>query len=112
MPGGRDQPSRGTIAVDPATGEVGQTTISWEKVSGTVTVTYPAPSTGIRLPVRWQSLPPASTAVVAPATVTIRPGSSEGSFQISTYYVSTAERIDVASEHWGVSQTASFTLQP
>ena len=40
MPGGRDQPSRGTIAVDPATGEVWRTTISWERVSGTVTVTY------------------------------------------------------------------------
>jgi hypothetical protein len=39
-PGGGDQPSRGTVAVDPATGEVWETRVSWEKVSGTVAVTY------------------------------------------------------------------------
>jgi hypothetical protein len=81
-------------------------------VRGTVKVRYPAPSSGIRVPIRWRSTPPNSTAIVTPATAVIPAGSSEGSFQITTYYVSTPEQIEIESEHWGVSQTAHLTLQP
>jgi hypothetical protein len=39
-PDGRDNPTRGSVLVDPATGEVLRTTLSWEKVRGQVTVDY------------------------------------------------------------------------
>ena len=39
-PEGRDQPSRILAAVDPLTGTVLKTTLSWEKVTGSIIVTY------------------------------------------------------------------------
>lgn len=39
-PEGRDQPSRIELLVDPATGEVHRTTISWERVKGSIVVAY------------------------------------------------------------------------
>jgi hypothetical protein len=40
MPDGRDQATRGTVLVDPITGEVLRTTVTWEKVSGSISVTF------------------------------------------------------------------------
>jgi hypothetical protein len=39
-PGGRDQPSRVLAVVDPLTGTVLKTTLSWEDVTGSIVVTY------------------------------------------------------------------------
>ena len=39
-PEGRDQPSRIEALVDPATGEVHRTTVSWERVKGSIIVAY------------------------------------------------------------------------
>jgi hypothetical protein len=39
-PEGRDQPSRILAVVDPLTGTVFKTTVSWEKVTGSIVVTY------------------------------------------------------------------------
>jgi hypothetical protein len=80
-------------------------------VTGTVTVTYPAPSVSIRLPVKWRSTPPDSTAILAPISVVVPAGATEGSFQITTFYSSTEEQIEVTSEHWGEAR-ATFTLRP
>jgi hypothetical protein len=40
MPDGRDQPARGTIVVDSRTGEIFRTIVTWEKVTGSVAVTF------------------------------------------------------------------------
>jgi hypothetical protein len=39
-PEGRDQPSRVLAVVDPVTGTVSKTTLSWEKLTGSIIVTY------------------------------------------------------------------------
>jgi hypothetical protein len=39
-PDGHDQPSRIEVLADPATGEIRQTTISWEHVKGSIAVDY------------------------------------------------------------------------
>jgi hypothetical protein len=39
-PEGRDQPSRIEALVDPATGEIHRTTVSWERVKGSIVVDY------------------------------------------------------------------------
>ena len=39
-PEGRDQPSRIEALVDPSTGEIYRTTVSWERVKGAIVVTY------------------------------------------------------------------------
>ena len=39
-PDGRDQPSTIEVLVDPATGEVHRTTVSWERVKGSIVVEY------------------------------------------------------------------------
>src|SRR6185436_14705084 len=49
-PEGRDQPSRVVALVDIETGEVMRTVLTWERVKGTVTVTYGA-APGVPAPV-------------------------------------------------------------
>jgi hypothetical protein len=82
-----------------------------QAVTGTVTLTYPAPSVSIRLPVKWRSTPPDSTAILAPISVVVPAGATEGSFQIITFYTSVEEHIEVTGEHWGEAR-ATFTLRP
>jgi hypothetical protein len=82
-----------------------------ETLTGTATVTFPAPTGGLRLPIDWSSTPPGSTAVLLPPTVLIPAGSTDGSFLITTFFVSTPAAIDVSTEHWGLQQ-ASFTVTP
>ena len=84
---------------------------SGSRVRGTVTLAYPAPSVGLKLPLKWQSTPPDSTAILAPAHVVVPAGSTEGSFEITTFYVSSEEQIEVTSEHWG-ERGATFRLRP
>jgi len=81
-------------------------------IRGTVTVSYPAPPTGIRLPLKWQSTVPASSALLFPASVPIAAGATEGTFQISTFYTSVREDVEVVCERWGLAQTVRFTVLP
>jgi hypothetical protein len=39
-PDGRNQPSRIEVLVDPLTGEIYRTSVSWERVNGSIVVTY------------------------------------------------------------------------
>ncbi|MCC7009578.1 MAG: IPT/TIG domain-containing protein [Acidobacteria bacterium] len=81
-------------------------------IRGTATVTLPAPSNGIRLPIVWKSTPAGLSAVRVPAAVYIAKGEVTGTFQIDTFYVSTPESIEMSLEHWGVTKTVRFTVGP
>jgi len=51
-PDGRDQPSRIEALVDPLTGEIHRTTMSWERVKGSIVVAYDrVPGIAVPVPV-------------------------------------------------------------
>jgi hypothetical protein len=51
-PDGRDNPTRGVVVVDPATGDVFKTTLIWESVSGSTATTYDhVPNIDVLVPV-------------------------------------------------------------
>jgi hypothetical protein len=77
-----------------------------------VTITFPAPGGGVRLPLRWTSTPPNSTAVLLPTSVLVPADATSGSFQITTFFVSSPEQIEVSSDHWGETRSATFTITP
>jgi hypothetical protein len=81
-------------------------------LTGTVTITFPAPGGGVRLPLRWTSTPPNSTAVLLPTSVLVPADATSGSFQITTFFVSSPEQIEVSSDHWGETRSATFTITP
>jgi hypothetical protein len=85
---------------------------SGSPVRGTVSLTFAAPSSGLSLPLTWSSTPSGSTAVIVPPVVRIVSGATSGSFQITTFYTSSAETISLATEHGGQGRTAVFTLTP
>jgi hypothetical protein len=52
-PDGRNQPSRIQVLVDPATGEILRTAVSWEQVKGSIVVTYGrVPGFDVAVPLR------------------------------------------------------------
>jgi hypothetical protein len=51
-PDGRDQPSRIEALIDPLTGEIHRTTVSWERVKGSIVVAYDrVPGIGVPVPI-------------------------------------------------------------
>lgn len=83
-----------------------------QRLRGSVTVTYPAPDAGIRLPLTWTSTPANSTAVLVPTTVQIGAGQTTGTFEITTFFQSTTGQIKLVADHGGVGKTVTFTLAP
>lgn len=83
-----------------------------QRLRGSVTVTYPAPDAGIRLPLTWTSTPSRSNAVLVPTTVQVGAGQTTGTFEITTFYQSTAEQLTLVSDHGGVGKSVTFTLTP
>jgi hypothetical protein len=81
-------------------------------VTGTVTLTYPAPGGGVYLPLAWTSAPSDPTAILIPLNAFVAANQTSGSFQITTFYTSTPEQVVVSAERWGESKSASFLLGP
>jgi hypothetical protein len=81
-------------------------------VTCTITLLYQAPTAGITLPITWTSDPANSTSVILPRTVTVQGTSATVSFQISTFYVSSAQTIVVSSSYNDLALSATLTLTP
>ena len=88
------------------------TVTTGQPVRATVTLKYAAPSAGLRLPLTWQLTPSRSAAALFPTTVFVPSGSVVGSFQVTTFFTSGEQRIDVTSEHGGASKTATVVMRP
>lgn len=83
-----------------------------QSVIGTVTIKYPAPNGGLSMPITWSSSPVNSTAVLVPQNAVVHGGSNQGTFQISTFFVSRPQQITVNISYGGVAKSATFTVQP
>lgn len=79
---------------------------------GSVSLTFPAPSTGIRIPLTWNVSPSGSSAVLYPLAATIPAGAMSGSFQVTTFFVSSPVTAQVSAEHGGETRSASFVIAP
>lgn len=91
------------LSFDAASVQAGQ------RLWGSVTVTYPAPTGGIRLPL---ASPSRSSAVLIPLNVQVPAGETTGTFQITTFYQSSPQQILVVTDHGGQSKSATATIQP
>lgn len=79
-------------------------------VRGVMRLTYPAPSTGLSIPLTWRRTPE-DVLGLFPTTAFVPSGSTEGSFVASTFYVSSPVQIQLTAEHWG-EQRAALTVGP
>jgi hypothetical protein len=76
---------------------------------GSVSVTFPAPSGGITIPLTW-SVSGGTGAVLYPLTTSIAAGATTSSFQVTTFFVSSPVTVRVTAEHGGQTRTAGFVI--
>jgi hypothetical protein len=100
-PAQTSQPSLSSLALNPASITGGQ------NVTGTVTLTAAAPSTGIMV-----NLSNANPAASVPSSVTIPPNSSSANFTIATAAVSMTTVGNITASYAGVNKSASLTVNP
>jgi hypothetical protein len=79
---------------------------------GSVSVTFPAPSTGIRVPLTWSTSPSGSGATLYPLTASIPAGATSGSFQVITFFVSSPVTVQLSAAYGGQARTAGFVISP
>ena len=99
---GEGQVSLDSLAVTPASVAGGQPS------TGTVTLSGPAPGTGVA--VTLSSTNPAVASV--PPSVTIGAGVSSTSFSITTFAVASSTPVDIIASADGATRTATLTVMP
>jgi len=77
-----------------------------EQVQGTIRLTGIAPAGGIVV-----ALTSSDAAVTVPASVTVEPGMSEVTFDVTVRPVTTNKDVDISATHRGQTLTASFRLE-
>lgn len=87
-------------------------TSAGQPMRGSVSVTFPAPAGGIRIPLAWSLSSNGAGAALYPSTASIAAGATSGSFQVTTFFVSSAVSVTASADHGGQSKAAGFVIGP
>jgi hypothetical protein len=81
-------------------------------IRGSATLRYAAPTGGILLKLFWATTPARATAIQYPLSAFVPSGSTTGSFQVTTFYTSSQESLEVATAYGGETKVATLTVRP
>ena len=99
-------PSTATAGVGLSKLEVDASVLGGQTARATVTLSAPAPSTGVAI-----SLTASGTAATLPSTLTIPAGATSATFDVATTRVAVTTDIAITAQAGGVTQTASLRLR-